>query len=122
MRASSVGGVKPFLPLVAVFAFLAVFVVFGEGLKEGFEITAGLDLPVKGPEHVVKDVLHAVVAFKHHFLNLLWLASFNDELPLGEEGAVAEVIEEAHLVLDAVHDVDDFQAVRERFPHRRLRS
>ena len=108
-RSSSVGRVKPFLALAAVFAFLAVLVVFGKGLEEGFVIATGSDLPVKGPEHVVKDVFHAVVAFKHHFLNFLRLASFNDELPLGEEGAVAEVIEEAHLVLDAVHDVDDFQ-------------
>ena len=28
--------VKPFLPLVAVFAFLSVFVVLGKGLEEGF--------------------------------------------------------------------------------------
>lgn len=106
---SSVSWVEPFLALVAVFAFFTVVVVLGEGFEEGFVIAIVVDLPVKGPEHVVKDVLHAVVAFKHHFLNLLRLPTLDDELPLGEERAVAEVIEEANQILDAVHDVDDFK-------------
>ena len=102
---SVVSGVKVQAVLVPIPLLGSSDVTVDEGFEQFVPVPGVLQSPLEGPNEVVKDVLHAVVAFKHHLLDVVGFPSAHDEFPLGLNFAGLRVEEEAHLFLSPVHQV-----------------
>jgi len=102
---SVIGGVKVKTALVPFSSLGSADVSVDEGFEHVVPVSGVLQSPLEGPNEIVKDVLHAVVAFKHHVLDVVGFPSAHDEFPLGLNFAGLRVEEEAHLLLGAVHEV-----------------
>jgi len=102
---SVIGGVKVKTALVPFSSLGWADVSVDEGFEHVVSVSCVLQPPLEGPNEIVKDVLYAVVAFKHHLLDVVGFPSAHDEFPLGLDFATLRVEEEAHLFLGAVHEV-----------------